>query len=219
MMRNAFEGIAHLGLPAPTGVLQVGASSGQEVALFRNHGIDHAVFIEALEVPFRALMQRISTIPNYIGVNVLCGLRDGEVVDFHVATNFGESSSLLPPTRHLSDYPWVKFPQTVQLTSFTLDTVLRSIEAQHPTIAASLDLLFMDLQGAELEVLKGGTRALQQARYLYTEVGLGGGYQGDAPLIELMHFLKAFGFDIYELEVNAEGWGNALFIKRKPGRV
>ena len=54
---------------------------------------------------------------------------------------------------------------------------------------------------------------LQQVRYIYTEAGVGGGYDGSVELIDLQLFLRHYGFKLHELEMNAEGWGNAMFIK------
>jgi len=218
-MRTPFEIIASLGLAKPQGILQVGANTGQEIDYFLQNGIAHAVLIEPLEAPFQVLSARTAAIPGYMPVNVLCGSQDGQEVDFHIATNNGESSSMLKPARHLADYPWVQFPETVRITGFTLDRVVATVKSMHPEIAQSLDLLFMDVQGAELQVLKGASATLHQISYIYTEVGLGGGYEGDTDLLDLMHYLKAWGFSLYELEIIETGWGNALFIKHLPGSL
>ncbi len=217
-MRNVFEILADLGLPTPTGAFQVGASSGQEVDLFRANGISAAVFIEPLAAPFQHLVARIGTTSDYIAVNALCDEADREDVEFHVASNLGESSSLLKPARHLDDYPVVHFPEVVKLNCLTADRILNAIGTRNPSIPQRLNMLFMDVQGAELRVLKGASRLLANIDYIFTEVGLGGGYEGDVELIDLMHYLKAWGFSLYEMEIGLTGWGNAFFIKRKPGR-
>lgn len=213
-MREAFEIIDTLGLPRPVGVLQVGANSGQEIPYFLQHGITHAAMIEPLDAPFAVLAERCRALPDYLPVQALCASVDGREIEFHVASNNGESSSMFKPAKHLADYPWVQFPTTVKLQSFTLDRIFAALTAQRPDIAAAADLLFMDVQGAELEVLKGASRVLDQVRYIYTEIGIGGGYEGDVELIDLMHFLRAYGFQLFEMSMIAEGWGNALFVKK-----
>lgn len=213
-MREPLEIIAGLGLAAPRGVLQVGANSGQEVGYFLQNGITHAAMIEPLDGPFAVLAHRCAGLPDYVPVQALCGSADGRSVQFHIASNNGESSSMFAPARHLQDYPWVQFGQTVTLQTFTLDRVVAAVAQQRPDVTAAFDLLFMDVQGAELEVLKGAPQVLQQVRYIYTEVGQGGGYDGAVELGELMHFLRAWDFRMYEMAMNAEGWGNALFVHR-----
>lgn len=216
-MRGPFEAIAELGWQAPTGILQVGASIGQEIEYFVRNGIRHAAMIEPLDGPFALLEQRCAAV-GYLPVQCLCGVADGEWVEFHVASNNGESSSMLAPAKHLADYPWVTFPSKVSMQTFTLDRVFGAIESQHAEMAGKLDLLFMDVQGAELRVLKGANRVLGRVNYIHTEVGLGGGYDGAVPLPDLIHYLKLYGFDVYELEINEAGWGNALFISERARR-
>ncbi len=213
-MRGVFEIVQALGLPMPMGVLQVGANTGQEIDEFLRNGIRRAVLIEPLPGPYSVLEARCREIPGYLPVQTLCGALDGEVVEFHVATNNGESSSILRPAKHLSDYPWVQFPSTLSMQTFTLDKIYAAVQHHHPEIAQDLDLLFMDVQGAELHVQKGANRALSMVRYIYTEVGLGGGYDGSVALPDLIAYLRLYGFEIYELEMNAAGWGNAMFIKQ-----
>jgi FkbM family methyltransferase len=216
-VREPFEIIAALGEPKPGGVLQVGANTGQELGYFLNNGITLGAFVEPLDGPFATLKSRCAGIPGYLPVQALCGSSDGVLVEFHVSSNNGESSSLFKPARHLEDYPWVQFPEAVQLQTYTLDRIFQSITIHRPEIATAIDLLYMDVQGGELEVLKGANTVLHRVRYIYTEVGLGGGYEGDVTLSNLIQFLKSYGFDIYELEVGASGWGNAMFVRRPPG--
>lgn len=204
-------------MPKVRGILQVGANTGQEIDLFRKQGVEFAALIEPLDGPFSVLQARCVPVSGYLPVQVLCGSRDGAIVDFHVSSNNGESSSMLAPARHLVDYPWVQFPATVQIRTFTLDRVLASIGASRPEIAQVIDLLFMDVQGAELEVLKGANAVLHQVSAVYTEVGMGGGYDGDVEFTEVIHYLRNYGFRLYEAEFNDAGWGNAMFVKRPPG--
>lgn len=214
-MREPFEIIASLGLPKATGILQVGANTGQEIDYFASNGIAHAVLIEPLGGPFATLQARCAGHQGYLPVQVLCGSVDGSMVNFHVSSNNGESSSIFEPAKHLNDFPWVTFPETVQMSTFTLDRVLMAVTNQSPEIAAAIDMLYMDVQGGELEVLKGSNNTLHKIRYIYTEVGLGGGYHGGVELTDLILFLKFYDFKLYELEINQTGWGNAFFIRNE----
>ncbi len=214
-MREPFEIIESLGLPKVTGILQVGANTGQEIECFIRNGISHAALIEPLPGPFSTLQARCAEVVSqaYLPVQALCGSTDGAKVDFYVSSNNGESSSIFKPAKHLNDYPWVSFPEKLELSTFTLDRILLAITAHRPDIAAAINLLYMDVQGGELEVLKGSNNTLHKVSYIYTEVGLGGGYEGGVKLTDLLLFLKLYHFKLYELEVNKEGWGNAFFVK------
>lgn len=213
-MRGPFEIIKSLGLSSVTGVLQVGANTGQEVPYFLANGVRFATLIEPLGGPFAALQARCQNLDGYVLVQALCGSRDGEMVDFHVASNNGESSSMLKPANHLADYPWVAFPQVISLETFTLDRIVALVNAHRPEVTAATNLLYMDVQGAELRVLGGAAKVLESVTYIYTETGVGGGYEGDVELLDLMNFVRPYNFKLYELESNAAGWGNAMLIKR-----
>lgn len=212
-MQGPLEIIRSLNLPAPTGVLQVGTSIGQELGYFASGGISHGAFIEPLDGPFSILSQRCAGIPTFLPIQALCGSRDGETVEFHVATNNGESSSIFAPKSHLVHYPHIHFPETISLPTFTLDRIFATLAQHRPDVARQIDLLYMDVQGAELDVLKGAELTLRRIRYIHTEVGLGDGYDGAAPVEEVILMLRDHGFRIHELEIGDSGWGNAMFIR------
>ena len=113
-----FQVIQELGLPRPRGVLQVGASYGQEMQWFVENGIQAGVFIEPLPEPFQALSRTCQQLPNFVAVNALCAEETGQRVSFHVASNGGMSSSMLKPMpkRSGSNTPSTSAPQRVDHT-------------------------------------------------------------------------------------------------------
>ena len=213
-MRTPFEIIASLGFPPVTGIMQVGANTGQEVPLFEAHDVQFATLIEPLDGPFAALKAHAAHLPGYVMVQALCSDTDGDEVDFHLASNNGESSSILKPTRHLKDHSWVTFPQVVRVKTVTLDSVAQLVSSYRPEVCAATNMLYMDVQGAELKVLQGAAQVLNSVCYIYTEVGVGGSYEGDVELIDLMKFLRPYNFKIYDLQSEHFGFGNALLVKR-----
>ena len=216
-MRDPIQIIEAFNLERPRGLIQIGASAGREIAYFYNSGITKAVLIEPLSGPFEVLKAQTANLPNYLLVNALCGSENGKAVDFFVSTNNGESSSILPPAKHLTDYPQVGFTKIEGLSTVTADHIMERVNAVRPDVFESIDFLFIDVQGAELEVLKGAAATLRRLKYIYTEVGTGDGYHGAAHLADMMQFLRGYGFNLYEMQANLDGWGNAMFIKI-PGR-
>lgn len=95
MKLNVFQVIKDLGLPPPKGVLQVGASTGQEMATFLQNGITAGIFIEPLSEPFNVLSKTCMNLPGFVAVNALCSDETGQKVTFHVASNGGQSSELI----------------------------------------------------------------------------------------------------------------------------
>jgi FkbM family methyltransferase len=208
-----FQRLIALGRPVG-GVVQVGANIGQEIPAFERYGVGWAIMIEPLDEPFRKLAKFCRGRDRFIPVQALCSSLEGVEYEFFVASNRGESSSLLPPARHRTAYPKVEFPTSVRLVSTTVDAVVARAVAQHPELpVGQLDTLMIDVQGAELKVLMGAALLLQQVRQIYTEVSYDL-YEGGATLEELQAFLGSFGFSLNTVELNHHGWGDALFLKR-----
>jgi hypothetical protein len=71
----------------------------------------------------------------------------------------------------------------------------------------------MDVQGFELEVLKGGKQTLDQVDYVYTEVNRDEVYEDNVYIEELDVFLS--DFSRVETEWTGETWGDALYIRKR----
>lgn len=217
MTFSLFPRLRELGLPLPTGVLQLGASYGQEMREFVENGIRAGVFIEPLPEPFANLKHTCGLIaPSFLPVNALCADTSGRRYTFHVASNAGMSSSILAPGTHLSVNPGVHFTHAIELESSTVDDILQGLNAQgQRAITGSLDLLFMDCQGAEFQILRGASRTLPQIKYIYTEVMRNELYKDQVPFLSYCHFLDAVGFTLNDVYFGyPQQAGNALFIRK-----
>lgn len=122
--------------------------------------------------------------------------------------NYGnKSSSLLPPISEKPLYGWIRFPRTERVTTTTLDQAWRSAGA--PIV----DLIHLDVQGAESAVLAGGKRALEKTRALWVELAHIPQYQGQLPAEKLTRTLNSLGFTMVS-EIRTGPEGDALFINR-----
>ena len=213
---DLFATLRDLGLRAPRGVLQVGASYGQEMEQFVAQGIRAGVFIEPLPAPFQVLAAACRQRPDFVAVNALCGATSGERVTFHVASNGGMSSSMLAPANHLTEFDFVRFDQQVELVTHRLDDVLAFVAAQgHGAATEALDLLYMDTQGAELQVLQGAEAALARVDVVFTEVTRHRMYDGAPTLDELMAFLAPRGFTLNNVNFDRHHHADALFVRAR----
>jgi FkbM family methyltransferase len=215
MAFSLFETIRTMGLPAPRGVLQVGASYGQEMADFLHNGIQCGVFIEPLPEPFAHLSSLCKQVPNFVAVNALCSHVAGSTHRFHVASNGGMSSSILKPAHHLEVNDYVSFPTTVDIVSSTVDQVVDFLNQNgYNHVTSSLDLLYMDTQGAEFSILQGANKTLQGVKYIFTEIMRANLYEGQVPLLTYCAYLEAMGFTLNNLYFNPGHAGDALFIRK-----
>ncbi len=215
-MRSLFEWVAENKLPSISNLVQVGSNWGDELEMFVANNVEIALLIEPLQKPYEILANRISEIKKYKAIQILVGARDDEEKDFYIASNFGASSSILAPSGHRDIFPEVNFENKLRLQSQTLDTIIKKSYGATGISIPKFDALYMDVQGAELEVLKGACGTLENINYIYTEVGFGGGYKGDVSVDKLISFLDIFGFKVSELEIEPNStYGNAIFYKTK----
>lgn len=171
------------------GVIHVGANSGQERDCYRGLGLP-VIWVEAMAEVFDQLVSNIADYPNQRAFCALLTDRDNVEYDFHIASNHGASSSILPLALHRDIWPNVTYVATRRLRSTTLATLFQRENlspVQYPT-------LIMDVQGAELMVLKGAGSLIQNFRFVKAEAADFESYAGGARLNQLQVYLREFGF-------------------------
>ncbi|UCC98541.1 MAG: FkbM family methyltransferase [Phycisphaerales bacterium] len=105
---------------------------------------------------------------------------------------------------------------------------VRTIEVRATTLdsfcdcknISTIDILKLDVEGAETKVLKGASRKLSatQIELIYTEVMFVPHYEGGCIFHELAGFLEPYGytlFNLYNLKRAKDGqlrWGDAIFL-------
>jgi FkbM family methyltransferase len=114
-------------------------------------------------------------------------------IDFHTSTSddpsgegFDQSGSIRRPKNHLREAPWIKFEKTVTVEACRLDDwcVENGVE--------QVDFIWMDVQGAEGDVIAGAANILQETRFLYTEYSNNELYEGQLSLKSLLARLPLF---------------------------
>ena len=193
----------------PKNVIHVGAHLGEEVAYYYNYGVDHSLWVEANVDLMRQLQSNISRYRNARSVNaVLIDVDDKDVV-FNISNN-GVSSSVLELQHHKIDYPEVSYVGHREMKSRTLNTLF-----EENNIPFDLyDFINVDIQGAELMMLKGATEILPHLKCLYLEVNQKELYKGEPMVEEIDEFLLDWGFVRVETcWCEDSGWGEAIYIK------
>ncbi len=208
-----FQLIKKYHLQNPLTLIQVGASGGQEIEEFISNGIKQALLIEPLDMPFSILSARVANIENYLAYKALAHSINGTIVDFHVASNGGMSSSIFSPNKHLATFPHVLFPEKISLTGFRLDSIVAFLKNSEKIQFSYPDIMYLDVQGAELVVLQGSGELLEHTKYIWTEVGVGDGYNGGATYRDIINYLATYKFQLIYFECELGAFGDALFAK------
>jgi FkbM family methyltransferase len=136
--------------------------------------------------------------------------KSGEKKKFNISSN-SESSSLLELGTHAQSYPTIHFTEVIEVTTKSLDDIFIDNKIQAEKI-----FLNLDIQGAELEALKGAESLLKNVHFIYTEVNREEVYKGCATVEELDTFLKHRGFvRVATRWIIRAGWGDALYMKKR----
>ncbi len=179
----------------PRGIVHVGAHKGQEVERYLSLEPKLIVWIEAEETWMSRLNKLVRSSPpatRQMALSALITERDGETKEFHRYSNKGLSSSLYRPAG-LMESAWPGVAPTgevVRMISSRLDTTLKAAGVS----SADVDVLALDVQGAELSALKGAGEYLDGVEFVEVELSQVAYYEG-APLAdEVETLLAAAGF-------------------------
>lgn len=145
-----------------TGVLHVGAHEGQEAAIYAKRGIERVTWIEANPDIKDRLTARVAPLGHRVIIQAVGDAYDTNC-PFHVTSNNGESSSLLPLAKHREVWPDITESDTQRLTVRTLDW----LHSQHDF--SKHNFWVLDIQGMEACALRGAQTVLPIADWIVCE--------------------------------------------------
>ena len=176
-------------------VVDVGANYGHYAADLRTQGFTgRIVSFEPVAAAFAGLSERAADDPAWECFEIALGREDAERT-IHVSADV-TSSSLLPLTDAYTEAsPRLRFVREETVRTATLDAL--SGRLFEPGEALFLKL---DVQGFELEVLKGAERTLGQAVALECELSLAPIYEGQTLFSDVVCHLADRGFQLRALE-------------------
>ena len=186
------------------GIIHIGAHYGQEYEIYQNYQIANLVFFEPLSENFKILKSHLGEKAKLF--QKALGNENKKVKMYVESANNGMSSSILKPKKHLEQYPNIVFDSSEMVDMVRLDDILKDKE--------NYNFLTIDVQGYELEVLKGSRETLKNIDYLLTEVNRDELYENCARVEQLDKFLEQFA--LRRVETNWEGgtWGDAFYLKQ-----
>ena len=193
-------------LPSAPVIVEAGAHVGSDTRAMARHW--PAAVIHAFEpVPelFELLRVNVQGLTGVRCHRLALGEVTGEAPMWLSSGASDGSSSMRPPKTHLTSHPDVLFETVATVQSVALD----EWSNEHDVLP---DLLWLDLQGAELDALRGGEAVLEYVRLIHAEVALIEEYEGGALYPVLRSWLAQRGFDVL-VEALPPGapQGNVLF--------
>lgn len=202
------EWIDYFGIePGP--ILHIGAHLVQERDVYNKRQFEPVIWLEAQSNIVDSARILLSEYPNQRIFHATLWSESNIEMTFHVAGHQGSSSSLLEPHLITASHPEVWTDQKYQTHSISLDDFF-----ERESIIEKYRIVVLDVQGAEIEVIKGAKKAIQNIDYLITEISSIELYKGTAKIKKLEKILNELGFTMAASELNrSTGWGEALFIR------
>ncbi len=208
------------------GVIMIGAHYAQELPYYRNEfGCKYYLMFEPnmetygrlIDINTRYRSQdpslKIKTVNSALGSDP-----NKKYIEFFLETaNTGASCSVLKPKKHLDHYPQIQFTNKSVVAHTTMDQYYSKDvdDASKQEFQKTFNFIQLDVQGFELEVLKGAVNTLSHIDAILTEINRDELYEGCAQHQELTDFLAPLGFEpVYTNWVEAD-WGDCLYVKKK----
>jgi FkbM family methyltransferase len=187
-------------------VLDVGANDGAFGRALRAAGYrGRIVSFEPQQVAFAELERAATALPPWTSKRVALGAAVGDA-ELHVAGN-SSSSSLLPMTgRHVASSPESRVIGTERVPVTTLDELRAELVGADDRI-----YLKVDVQGFELEVLRGAETTLQGVALLCAELSFEALYEGAPVYSDVIDHLAERGFALLAID--------PVFVDPKDGRL
>lgn len=188
------------------GIFHIGAHNCEEKKHYEKHNITNVYWVEAMQDKVKMMKEKYKNINIYQAV---ISDVDGKEVKFNISNN-GQSSSILELGTHKQKHPEVHYIKQEKHKTKTLNTLIEEEKINMDNV----NFLNLDIQGVELQALKGLEKHLNKVDYIYTEVNVDYLYVDCCLLKEIDEYLGKFNFKRVETSMYRNtGWGDAFYIK------
>ncbi len=195
----------------PLVVFDVGANVGDTALRYHQEfaGNCQIYAFEPYPPTFNTLVERTEKYPNIFPVAKALGEADGTAI-LNV-NNFVDTSSLLVTAPEGIKNWGTGLLETKEELDVPVQTIDSFIEEKQ---IERIDILKMDTQGTEYQVLAGAKQALAagKIKLVTTEIIVVPTYVGQKDLSEMLQLMKAYGFELHDLQKSLSPKGRLLFI-------
>jgi len=200
-----------------TGIIHVGAHYGEEFKEYLHNNIKTIHAFEPLRDNLNILKKNIKKLKKRAKIKIypfaLGNKKVKKKAIFLSDNNELQSSSFLKPKLHLVQHPNITFKKKEFVNIDKLDNLK----------IKDSNFMSIDVQGFELEVLKGSKKTLNKVKYIYCEVNTGETYSKNPLISDIDKFLNKYNFKRVETFFpkyrkffffkKNYSWGDALYIK------
>ena len=189
------------------GIIHIGAHELEELPDYLNRNVRRIIWIEANPDKYNFIEEKLKRFKNMTLGKFAAGKKN-DVQNLNLSNN-GQSSSLLELGTHKMRYPDIDYISKIQVEIKSLDNWLD----ENINNKDQYNFINIDIQGYELEALKGMPNQLKIAEYVYIEVNFEEVYDGCSQLRDIDKFLSKFSLLRVGLRKTDKGWGDAIYAK------
>lgn len=187
---------------SPKGVVHVGAHEAEESEQYDNANWGKVYWVEAQPDKVELLHNKFSNSKDSV-IAAAVWSKAGVPLELQVMTN-SASTSLLNLGTHNQAHPDITFSHSIEVETQILENLIPSNSVA--------DYLCLDIQGAELEAIKGFGDRISTMKWIYSEVNIEELYEGCCLVSDLDNYLKKYGFSRMATRWTEFGWGDALYV-------
>jgi glycosyltransferase involved in cell wall biosynthesis len=193
------------------GVLHIGAHECEEKHFYNNIlniGDSDIIWVDGNSIKVEEMIKRGI-------VNIYQSVLDDteKDIEFNI-TNNSQASSILCLNHEEGYYNDINIIHRIKCKSETLCNFFKRINKS----SINYNFWNLDIQGVELNVLRGSKELLNTCDAIYTEVNSAEVYKGCGLIGDIDKLLSEFGFTRVDTLWTDKNWGDALYVKHKKSR-
>mgnify|MGYP001301683547 CR=1 FL=1 len=189
------------------GIIHIGAHELEEMKDYLKKGINRIIWVEANPEKYKYIEKKIQKFNLMDLAKIAAGSKERNT-KLNIANN-GQSSSILEFGTHAKSYPNIYYTSQISVPEMPIDKWI-DINIKD---RKNYNFINIDIQGYELEALKGMRKQIKFADYIYLEVNFKEVYKNCCNLEKIDDFLKKFNFHRVGTYRTIKGWGDAIYTK------
>lgn len=212
------------------GIIHVGAHEGMETVAYVKHNVKDVILVEANPFRFSNLTESLNTgryvtwcspltysyfsvsdaeiLKGYKAFNYAVSDKEDGTITFNLSNFDGGTDSIFKINEWGRDSSWAPYEHVaeIEVPTTTLDKIVEN--------KANYNFLNMDVEGAELMVLRGASEVLKHMDCIMLETQDKIRFEGSCTRQQLVEFLDGYGFELKEYHDTGKEWGDCLFLKK-----
>jgi FkbM family methyltransferase len=211
------EILKHLSKSNPITFFDIGANAGHfSLSISGEYQIEKGIIIEPISKLIPSLKKKFPDKKIFQIINVAVSDSNSET-DFYIHNELDYVSSLLKIHNKIDELSALNIEEapSTKIQTLTLDYIFKQQQLKQ------VDLIKIDVQGAEHLVLKGGVETLKNTKLVYTEFSFKPLYEQSSIFKDLYEFLYVNDFVLvnispgYTSSIGELLQGDALFINKR----